>query len=116
MSQVMDMKTIIVSGSKVMVKHSRSQQTCEKFGEQKCHNFGAQILLAENFVLQFFHLFGGPCMLTMSCYPTDATCTNLISFFSPNVGENILNNKNNDHTFHYLAQQLKTFKDNVFKL
>ena len=54
----------------------------EIWARQNCHirlrgNFGAQILLAENFVQFcspiFFLMFGGPCMLTMACYPRDAT-------------------------------------------
>ena len=40
------------------------------------------------------------CMLTMACYPRDANCAYHINFF-PRT--DILD-KNNDHTFHYLAQ------------
>ena len=51
---------------------------------QNCHirlrvNFGAQILQADYLVPQFFHMFGGPCMLTMACYPVMPL--KLISFF-----------------------------------
>ena len=76
--------TIILSGSKVMVSiHGVTEHVTElgwgtKFSAKKiwarqnCHirlrgNFGAQVLLAENFVSQFCHMFGGPCMLTMAC-------------------------------------------------
>ena len=64
-------------------KHTWRHWTCEKIGEQNCHislrgNFEVQILLAEHFVPQFFHMFGDPCMLTMACYPINATCAYFI--------------------------------------
>ena len=56
-------------------------------------------------------MFGGPCMLTMTCYyPRDVTCAYHILFFSPTYRHTYIHtyisDKNNDHTFHYLAQKI----------
>ena len=50
-------------------------------------------------------MFGGPCMLTMACYPRDVTCAYHILFFLHTYTHTYIFDKNNDHTFHYLAQK-----------
>ena len=53
-------------------------------------------------------MFGGTCMLTMACCPNNATCAYDICFSLPNRPKNEIRtnivDKNNYHTFHYLAQ------------
>ena len=44
-------------------------------------------------------------MLTMACYPRDATYADHIFFPRADIHTDIFD-KNNDHTFHYLAQNL----------
>ena len=57
----------------------------EKIGEQICHirlrgDFGAQILLAENFVPKFYHMFGDSVHAYNGLLPHDVTCAYHISF------------------------------------
>ena len=80
-----------------MVSNTRSHRTCEKIGEQNCHirlrgNFGAQILLAENFV-QFCSPIFFTCSVARVCLPWLATpvmsrALIIFQFFSPDIHTN----------------------------